>query len=440
MTDSTPQQPEQPTIPHSDDPGPTPAGAQPGPAPDPVPAAPEAQPAPTWQPAAAAQASSEAWPGWAGGAPPAWTPAPGETGPRPARRRIRSVAALMLLLGVAAGSAVTAMVARGQGSTSGVATIKESTASPPAAAAGDAENVAHDLAAAVGTVVARGSSSSSLGSGFVISHDDKVSYALTNNHVVDGAKDLFLLMPDGHNLKATLVGTDTLDDLAVISVANTALPVATFGDSSQLKVGQAVIAIGSPLGNEGSVTRGVISAVHRTIQAGSNSTAAQETLQDVLQTDASINRGNSGGPLADASGRVVGVNVAIAGDASNIGFSIPSNLARGVAETLMRHQKVQHPYLGVKYLTTIEAFEENRGFDGAGVLIDTVSAGSPAEKAGFHTNDILQAVNGVAIDNGQTLGGLIQGLHVGDSVTFTVRRGDQQLQLTATLVDRPAKV
>jgi putative serine protease PepD len=346
----------------------------------------------------------------------------------------------MLLVGIAAGSAVTAVVARGQGSTSGVATIKESTTAPPATATGDAENVAHDLAAAVGTVVARGSSSSALGSGFVISHDDKVSYALTNNHVVDGAKDLFLLMPDGHNLKATLVGTDTLDDLAVISVANTGLPVATFGDSSQLKVGQAVIAIGSPLGNEGSVTRGVVSALHRTITAGSSGSAQSEVLQDVLQTDASINQGNSGGPLADASARVVGVNVAIAGGASNIGFSIPSNLARGVAETLMRHQKVQHPYLGVKYLTTIEAFEENRGFDGAGVLIDTVSAGSPAEKAGFHTNDILEAVNGVTIDNGETLGGLIQGLHVGDSVAFTVRRGDQHLHLTATLVDRPAKV
>jgi S1-C subfamily serine protease len=214
--------------------------------------------------------------------------------------------------------------------------------------------------------------------------------------------------------------------------------VATFGSSARLVVGQAVVAIGSPLGNEGSVTEGVISALHRTISAGSDIGGQSEQLQDVMQTDASINRGNSGGPLADVDGRVVGINVAIAGDASNIGYSIPADLAQNVAQELIRHDKVQHPFLGVKYLTSIEAVEDGQGFDGPGVLVQDVSGGSPAQKAGFQKNDILVAVDGVEIDNGQTLGGLIQQHRVGDSVDFTVKRGGSVVHLSATLVDRPS--
>jgi S1-C subfamily serine protease len=163
-------------------------------------------------------------------------------------------------------------------------------------------------------------------------------------------------------------------------------------------------------------------------------------LQDVLQTDASINPGNSGGPLADTSGRVIGVNVAIAGSANNIGFSIPSDIAQSVAQELINHQKVGHPFLGINYETAIDATESGHGFDGIGVLVTTVSSGSPADKAGFKVDDILQAVDGVAIDNGQTLGGLIQKHHVGDTVKFTVKRGGSTQDLTATLVDRPTNL
>ena len=220
-------------------------------------------------------------------------------------------------------------------------------------------------------------------------------------------------MPDGSAFTATLVGADSLDDLAVVSVSTTSLPMASFGDSSQLQVGQTVIAIGSPLGNQSTVTAGVLSALHRTISAGGSQGTSSETLQDVLQTDASINPGNSGGPLADVEGRVVGVNVAIAGNATNIGYSIPANLARQVASQLMAHKRV---------------------------LVRTVSPNTPASQAGFQTGDILVAVDGANIENGQTLGGLIQNKQVGEQVQFMVHRGSQTLTLTATLEERPGNL
>jgi len=346
--------------------------------------------------------------------------------------------AAMLAVGLTLGAVGTAMFTRDATSGSHTATLLVDDTPARQGGAGNAESVAHQLSPAVGTIVAKASGSSALGSGFVIAHDGSNSYLLTNNHVVQGANELHVVMPGGRNLKATVVGTDAFDDLAVISVPDGSLQVATFGNSAKLVVGQAVVAIGSPLGNEGSVTEGVISALHRTISAGSDVGGQTETLQDVMQTDASINRGNSGGPLADIDGHVIGVNVAIAGDASNIGYSIPADLAQNVAQELIRHDKVQHPFLGITYLTSIEAVENGDGFDGPGVLVRDVSSGSPAEKAGFQHNDILQAVDGVLIDNGQTLGGLIQQHHVGDTVTFTVKRGGNVVKLTATLVDRPA--
>jgi putative serine protease PepD len=296
--------------------------------------------------------------------------------------------------------------------------------------------VAKQLAPAVGTIIATHSSSTDLGSGFVITHDTSVSYLVTNNHVVSGAVGLHVVMPDGQEFVAKLVGRDSLDDLAVVSVPSTTLPEATFGTSANLTVGQPVVAIGSPLGNQGSVTAGVISALHRTISASGGSSS--ETLEDVLQTDASINPGNSGGPLSDMAGNVVGVNVATAGNANNIGYSIPADLARYVAETLINHQTVQHPFLGVSYLDSIDAIEAGSGFSGPGVFIKGVTAATPAAAAGFKAGDILVAIDGVDIDNGQTLGGLIQAKKVGQVISCKVRRGSRTITLHASLEERPS--
>jgi S1-C subfamily serine protease len=300
-----------------------------------------------------------------------------------------------------------------------------------------AVDVARRLGPSVGTIIASLQGSTSLGSGFVMARDPSVSYLVTNNHVVSGATSLHVVMPDGQQFTAKLVGTDSLDDIAVVSVPSTTLPQATFGTSSSLTAGEAVIAIGSPLGDQGSVTVGVISALHRTITASGQAGSSSETLEDVLQTDASINPGNSGGPLADTAGDIVGVNVATAGNATNIGYSIPADLARYVAETLIAHHKVQHPFLGVGYYTSIDAIEQGSPFSGPGVLVHTVSPGTPAASAGFKVGDILVAIDGVNIDNGLTLGGLIQPHKVGDTIACTVRRGSQTLTLQATLEERP---
>ena len=375
--------------------------------------------------------------------PPPHEPSATATVAAPAKPRLGFTRGLVvLLIGLLAGGVGGYVVLRIQGTSSSNTThLQIDNTRVQGSAAADTVTVAKKLTPAVGTIIARqGTQSSSLGSGFVIAHSNGTSFLVTNNHVVTGSNDLHVLMPTGSLFTATLVGADHLDDLAVVSVPDDSLPLATFGDSSQLQVGQTVVAIGSPLGNQSSVTQGVISALHRTISAGGGTGTATETLEDVLQTDASINPGNSGGPLADLGGRVVGVNVAVAGNATNIGYTIPSNLARQVATSLMQHQTVQHPFLGIGYLDAIDAVEAGRGFSGPGVLITTVSANSPASQAGFQNNDILQAINGVSIDNGQTLGGLIQDKHVGDKITCTVRRGGQTVTLTATLEERPGNL
>jgi putative serine protease PepD len=404
---------------------------------------PSLPPPPTGPPLA-----GRATPGWSAPALPAGWGAPPPPGGRASdsggasRRPLLVVGALMLAVGVIAGALVGAGFARTDGgSRTANILVNDQPTTTTSGGGGDAVRVAANLGPAVGTIIAKQSTtttgSAALGSGVVIAHDSTSSYLITNNHVVDGAKSLDLVMPGGKNLKATVVGTDAFDDLAVISVPDTSLPQAVFGKSGDLKVGQQVVAIGSPLGNDGSVTVGVISALHRTIQAGSGTSTSAETLQDVLQTDASINPGNSGGPLADMQGRIIGINVAVAGNTSRIGFSIPSDVAQNVAQSLVAHQAVKHPFLGISYLTAIDATESGQPYTGPGVLVTKVVDGTPAASAGFHTGDVLMAVNGTTIDNGQTLGGLIQQYHVGDSVPFTVRRGTETIKLQATLTERP---
>ena len=306
-------------------------------------------------------------------------------------------------------------------------------------ATGDVVKVARALGPAVGTVVALESNGQdAIGSAFIIAHNRSVSYLLTNGHVVSGAKDLHVAMPNGETLSATLVGADNFDDLAVISIADPHLPVAQFAKSADAQVGETVVAIGSPLGNAGSITAGVISALHRTIKAGGTS-GGSETLQDVLQTDASIDPGNSGGPLSDLAGRVIGVNVAFAGSASRIGYSIPSDVAAPVAHRLIKGEKVQHPYLGIGYLTAIDAVQAGHPFNGPGVLVSQVQTNSPATTAGIKVDDILVAVDGVALDNGVTLGGLIQTKSVGDSVSLTLSRNGSQMTVNAKLAPRPGE-
>ncbi len=301
----------------------------------------------------------------------------------------------------------------------------------------DPQRVAEVLGPAVATVIVNAANRTGEGSGFVIGHGTNVSYLLTNNHVVNGGSRIQVLMPDGRHFRASIQGADPVGDLAVLRVDDPNLPAATFADSTQLRVGQRVVAIGSPLGNEGSVTVGVISALHRSISAGGQVTGPSESLPDVLQTDAAINPGNSGGPLADAQGRVVGVNTAASSRANNIGFAIPSNLARRIADTLIAGKKPGHPYIGVGFQSEQDALAAGASLSGFGVLVTQVLRGCPAEKAGIHRDDVIQQVDGVSLNNGQTLGGVLQLHNPGDRIKVTVVRGGSTVSMDVTLADRP---
>ena len=399
--------------------------------------------------------------------PPAFEPPPppvfdqpGAPPPPPARRNrgpLFAAGAGLLAVGLGVGALLANTVGHNNnngnptssgsaGNASNKANLSISNATLPPGAVGNAVSVAQALDKSVATIVVSTSvqnpfggtrTGTAQGSGFVISNSGGTSYLLTNNHVVSGATSVEVILSTGRTLTGTVVGTDSIDDLAVVSVQDGNLTQVVFGSSAQLQVGQSVVAIGSPLGNQNSVTAGVISALHRTITAGEQGSGSTESLADVLQTDAAINPGNSGGPLADLDGRVIGVSVATSSGGTNVSFAIPSDEAQQVAQDLINHRTVNHPYLGIGFLTPLDAAENGRTFDGPGVLITQVAPGSPAAAAGLQTDDVITAVDGAPLDASQSLGGLIGKHKVGESVKLSVRRGSQTLTLTATLVQRP---
>jgi len=275
-----------------------------------------------------------------------------------------------------------------------------------------------------------------IGSGFVIAHDTAVSFLVTNNHVVANASKVIVLMPDGRHFTATVQGNDPLQDIAVVKVADDSLPLAQFGDSTKLVVGQQVVAIGSPLGNQSTVTAGIISALHRTISTSASGGVPAESLPDVLQTDAAINPGNSGGPLADAAGNVIGVNTATNSAGQGIGYAIPSLIAKRIAQDLIAGRKPGHPYIGVCYQPEDAFLAGGVDVAGYGVLVTAALPGSPAAKAGLKTGDLIEKVDSVELNNGQTLGGAIQTHAPGETVQLTVMRGGSTTTLPLTLGDR----
>lgn len=282
------------------------------------------------------------------------------------------------------------------------------------------------------------------GSGVVLSEDGLI---LTNNHVVVGAGQgggqMTVKFSDGKTAKAGVVGTDPATDLAVIRAEDVSnLTKATLGDSDQLKVGDDVLAIGSPLGLDGSVTRGIVSALNRTLNLGGEQRQqlppgfggqAQEqgtTLGDVIQTDASINPGNSGGALVNAAGQLVGINTAIASDAAGggVGFAIPVNTAKQVAEQLISTGKVSHAFLGVSVTDATG--------DVPGALIRQVTAGSPAAKAGLKEGDLITKIADTPVDSGDTVVGQVRGFKPGQQVKITYMRDGQSAETTVTLQEK----
>jgi putative serine protease PepD len=259
------------------------------------------------------------------------------------------------------------------------------------------------------------------GSGFVV---DARGDIVTNAHVVDGARTIRVTFSDGRKYSARVVGTDTTTDIAVVRVTGikaSMLTPLTFGDSSDVAPGDAVLAIGSPFGLAETLTTGIVSGVDRTIESPSGA-----TIGGAIQTDASINHGNSGGPLIDADGEVVGVNAQIesdSGGSDGVGFAIPSNTARSVALQLIAGETVEHPQLGVQI---------EDGSSGS-VKLAAVTAGGAAAAAGLKAGDTITAIDGTTVGDADALASLIASHQPGDRVRVTYRRGTASATVTATL-------
>ncbi|MBF8189387.1 trypsin-like peptidase domain-containing protein [Nonomuraea sp. K274] len=277
------------------------------------------------------------------------------------------------------------------------------------------------------------------GSGVVLSDDGLI---LTNNHVVAGQNGLTVKFNDGRTSEATVVGTDPATDLAVIRAKGVSgLAKVALGDSDQLKVGDDVLAIGSPLGLDGTVTSGIVSALDRTVTAGNGPDEQQlppgwpqqgqggdtTTIGGMIQTDAAINPGNSGGALVNAAGELVGINSAINSEGVNLGFAIPVNTAKQVSEQLISKGKVSHAFLGVSLTDATGQVP--------GALISQVTAGSPAEKAGLKQGDVITKIGDTPVDGGDTVVGQVRGFKPGQQVEVTYQRDGKPNTTTVTMVE-----
>jgi 2-alkenal reductase len=273
------------------------------------------------------------------------------------------------------------------------------------------------------------------GSGVIVSED---GYIITNHHVVEGQQSLAVIFADGTQRAATLVGSDPLMDVAVIKVDGPVPGVMQLGDSSQLQPGETVIAIGSPLGDfRNTVTVGVVSALNRTVGG--------DAPEGLIQTDAAINSGNSGGPLINLRGEVVGINTLVVRgsgfsgtEAQGLGFSVPSNMVRRVSEQLIATGRVVYPFLGISFGTidALSAVDNNLPVQ-AGALISEVVPDGPSAQAGLRPGDIITAIGGRAIGQDATLRSLLLEYAPGETVTLDLLRDGQQLQLDVTLAERP---
>jgi len=267
----------------------------------------------------------------------------------------------------------------------------------------------------------------SLGSGFII---DKDGYIVTNNHVIDNADKIVVILNDEKEFEAQIIGRDKNTDLALIKIkSNHNLPVLGFGDSDSLKVGQWVVAIGNPFGLEQTVTAGIVSAKGRVIGSG--------PYDDFIQTDASINPGNSGGPLLNMNGEVVGINTAIVAGGQGIGFAIPVNLAKNIIAQLKSSGEVTRGWLGVGIQDISEEVAEYYGIkEKKGVLVTEVFPGDPADLAGIKPKDIIFSVNGAPVDNARQLTGKIADIEVGDTININVIRAGKTLSFKVKIAKR----
>jgi putative serine protease PepD len=372
------------------------------------------------------------------GTPSGGYPPPGQpsASPQPGARKPRTglVLATAAIIGLLAGGLGGYVGAQAGGdSTSGTSvTLPQSGADKSPRADGSVADIAVSVSPAVVSLAVTGQGGAGTGSGFVIRED---GYILTNNHVVEAAASngqVTVNFADDRSLDATIVGRDPAYDLAVIKVDATGLPTVVLGDSDGVVVGDLAIAIGSPLGLDGTVTAGIVSALNRPVTAGGQG-SDETSFINAIQTDAAINPGNSGGALVNAAGEVIGVNSAIAtlgaglgGQAGSIGlgFAIPINQAKRIAEELISTGTSTKPIIGVRL---------DIQYTGDGARVDSVTAGGPAAEAGMRDGDIIVEFDGRPVADSTQLVVDIRSKSPGDQVAVTVQRGGGTEELTITL-------
>ena len=273
-----------------------------------------------------------------------------------------------------------------------------------------------------------------LGSGVIISPD---GYILTNNHVVEGATDVRVTMPDRREFKATVIGTDAKTDIALIKIDASNLPAITIGNSAKLQIGDEVLAIGNPYGVGQTVTMGIVSATGRT-------GLGIEEYEDFIQTDASINPGNSGGALVNDRGELVGINTAIlsgnSGGNQGIGFAVPVNLARQVMDQIENHGHVTRSYLGVTVQEVTPAIAKALGLNGPeGALVSNVSPDSPAARAGLQAGDVILGINGASIAESNQLRMQVSMMNPDQSVKLKIFRNGQTRDVAVEISEMPGE-
>jgi serine protease Do/serine protease DegQ len=275
----------------------------------------------------------------------------------------------------------------------------------------------------------------SAGSGVIF--DAKAGYIVTNAHVVENANEITVTLQDGRDLKADVVGSDAPSDVAVLKVKPEGLSQIPLGDSAKSEVGDFVVAIGNPFGLQHTVTSGIVSGLSR---SGIN----PDGYEDFIQTDASINPGNSGGALVNLRGELIGINTAIlsrSGGNIGIGFAIPVNMAKSVMEQLIKYGSVKRGQLGVSMYTVTPDIAHSLGLPNAvGALVSQVVEGSPAERAGIRTGDVITAVNGQPVKSNSELRNTIGLLRVGDKVDIGLMRDGKPIRVTAVIADATAEL
>lgn len=286
------------------------------------------------------------------------------------------------------------------------------------------------------------------GSGFFVSND---GYIVTNNHVVeDSTAEYTVLTSNGKKYNTKILAKDSTLDVAILKVDGTGFSYLSFADSDSIKLGQTAIAIGNALAEfQNSISMGIVSGLSRSITAGNSTASSSEQLEGVIQTDAAINPGNSGGPLLDIKGNVIGVNVAVENSAENIGFALPSNMVKAIADSVRQTGTITKAYLGVRYVQITDTIQKNNNLSvNYGVLVSAgessdnlaVIPGSPADKAGIVENDIILEIDGVKLESDKSLASIVRQKQVGQTITLKLlHRGDSK-EITVKLEKAPTGI